>query len=64
MPQFLDDMRQWLRDGQAKYKEDITAGLEMCRELIGRLRGENFGKKIIRVSDDPVTVAASSRVAS
>ena len=53
-PQFLADMSQWLREGRVKYREDITAGLENApRELIGLLRGENFGKKIIRVSQDP-----------
>jgi NADPH-dependent curcumin reductase CurA len=53
-PQFLAEMSQWLRQGQIKYKEDITDGLENApRELIGLLRGENFGKKIIRVSQDP-----------
>ncbi len=53
-PQFLADMSQWLRDGRIKYREDITAGLENApRELIGLLQGENFGKKIIRVSQDP-----------
>jgi NADPH-dependent curcumin reductase CurA len=51
LPQFLTDMGQWVREGRIKYKEDITDGLENApRELIGLLRGENFGKKIIRVS--------------
>jgi NADPH-dependent curcumin reductase len=54
MPQFLADMSAWLREGRLKYKEDITDGLENApRELIGLLRGRNFGKKIIRVGDDP-----------
>jgi len=54
MPQFLADMSVWLREGRLKYKEDITDGLENApRELIGLLRGKNFGKKIIRVGDDP-----------
>jgi NADPH-dependent curcumin reductase len=54
LPQFLTDMGQWVREGRIKYKEDITDGLENApRELIGLLRGENFGKKIIRVSKDP-----------
>jgi NADPH-dependent curcumin reductase len=54
LPQFLADMSQWLGEGRIKYKEDITAGLENApHELIGLLRGENFGKKIIRVSQDP-----------
>jgi NADPH-dependent curcumin reductase len=54
LPEFLADMGQWVHEGQIKYKEDITEGLENApRELIGLLRGENFGKKIIRVSPDP-----------
>jgi NADPH-dependent curcumin reductase CurA len=54
LPQFLAEVSGWLRDGRIKYKEDITDGLENApRELIGLLRGENFGKKIIRVSEDP-----------
>ena len=52
--EFLSEMTEWLRTGQVKYKEDITDGLENApRELIGLLRGENFGKKVIRVSMDP-----------
>jgi len=51
---FITDMRGWLRDGRVKYREDITDGLENApRELVGLLKGENFGKKIIRVSPDP-----------
>jgi NADPH-dependent curcumin reductase CurA len=54
MPAFLKDMTAWLKAGQVKYKEDISDGLENApQELIGLLRGKNFGKKIIRVSADP-----------
>ena len=53
-PDFLADVSGWLREGRIKYREDITDGLENApRELIGLLKGENFGKKIIRVSPDP-----------
>jgi NADPH-dependent curcumin reductase CurA len=53
-PQFLADVSGWLRGGRIKYREDITDGLENApRELIGLLKGENFGKTIIRVSSDP-----------
>lgn len=53
-PQFLADMTTWLREGKLRYKEDITDGLENApTQLIGLLRGENFGKKLIRVSPDP-----------
>ena len=52
--EFMTDMSGWLREGRVKYREDITDGLENApRELIGLLKGENFGKKIIRVSPDP-----------
>ena len=53
-PEFTREMSGWLRDGRVKYREDITDGLENApRELIGLLKGENFGKKIIRVGPDP-----------
>ncbi|HXL26284.1 MAG TPA: NADP-dependent oxidoreductase, partial [Chthoniobacterales bacterium] len=53
-PDFVTDMKAWLSEGRIKYREDITDGLENApRELIRLLKGENFGKKIIRVSLDP-----------
>jgi NADPH-dependent curcumin reductase CurA len=53
-PDFLRDVSGWLREGKVKSREDVTDGLENApRELIGLLRGENFGKKIIRVGPDP-----------
>jgi NADPH-dependent curcumin reductase CurA len=53
--QFLSDLNRWRGEGRVRYKEDVTEGLENTpRELIGLLRGENFGKKIIRVGQEPV----------
>ncbi len=53
-PDFISDMSAWLSQGLIKYREDITDGLENApRELIRLLKGENFGKKIIRVGQDP-----------
>jgi|SRR5271165_860358 len=53
-PDFISDMSAWLSEGRIKYREDITDGLENApSELIRLLRGENFGKKIIRVGHDP-----------
>ncbi len=53
-PDFVTDMKTWLSEGRIKYREDITDGLENAPlELIRLLKGENFGKKIIRVSLDP-----------
>jgi NADPH-dependent curcumin reductase CurA len=52
--QFLADMDRWRSEGRIHYKEDVTDGLENAPpELIGLLRGDNFGKKIIRVSQEP-----------
>ena len=47
---FERDMRTWLREGKLRYREDIVDGLENApRALIGMLRGDNFGKLIVRV---------------
>jgi NADPH-dependent curcumin reductase CurA len=52
--EFINDMRTWLSEGRIKYREDVTDGLENAPdELFRLLKGENFGKKIIRVSSDP-----------
>jgi NADPH-dependent curcumin reductase CurA len=48
---FLRDMSGWLREGRIKYREDVVEGLEQAPQaLIGLLRGENFGKRLIRVA--------------
>lgn len=48
--QFQRDMSGWLREGKVKYREDIVDGLEAApRALIGLLRGENFGKLLVRM---------------
>jgi NADPH-dependent curcumin reductase CurA len=37
--------------GRIKYREDVVEGLENApRALIGLLRGENFGKLLVRVA--------------
>jgi NADPH-dependent curcumin reductase CurA len=47
---FERDMTAWLREGKMRYKEDVVEGLENApRALIGLLRGENFGKLIVKV---------------
>ncbi len=51
---FLRDVSAWIRDGKLRYREDIRAGLENAPEgLIGLLQGQNFGKMLIQVADDP-----------
>jgi NADPH-dependent curcumin reductase CurA len=51
---FLRDMGQWVRDGRVKYREHRIKGLENApAALIGLLKGENFGKVVVEVSDEP-----------
>jgi NADPH-dependent curcumin reductase CurA len=47
---FMHDVSAWVGDGRIKYREDVVEGLENApRALIGLLRGENFGKLLVRV---------------
>ena len=52
VPAFQQDMSGWLREGRVSYREQVIDGLENApRGLMGMLRGENFGKLIVRVSE-------------
>jgi hypothetical protein len=43
-----------VKSGQLKYREDIVDGLDSTPEaFVGLLQGRNFGKLLIRLSDDP-----------
>ena len=47
-------MAAWIRDGKVKYREDLWRGLERAPEAFSAmLKGGNFGKTLIAVSDDP-----------
>jgi len=49
-PDFAKEMGAWVQSGKIKYREDIIDGLEHAPEaFIGLLKGENFGKRVIRV---------------
>jgi hypothetical protein len=40
----------WVRDGKLRYREDVANGIEHCPGAIAELyRGENLGKKLIRL---------------
>jgi NADPH-dependent curcumin reductase len=50
-PAWFAELRGWVERGEIKYLEDVTDGLENApRTFIGMLRGENFGKTVIRVA--------------
>jgi hypothetical protein len=54
MGDFVKDCGGWLRDGRLKYREDVVVGLEKAPEaFIGLLQGQNFGKLLVRVGEDP-----------
>ncbi|MCY4119643.1 MAG: NADP-dependent oxidoreductase [Acidobacteria bacterium] len=53
-PDFLRDVAAWIREGRIQYREDVVDGLDRAvPAFLGLLRGENFGKLLVRVSDDP-----------
>ena len=48
--EFFQEMSTWLKDGKIKFREDVVDGLENApKSFIGLLKGENFGKLVIRV---------------
>ncbi|MEO8622519.1 MAG: NADP-dependent oxidoreductase [bacterium] len=49
-PEFAAHMHGWIAEGKIVYREDVVDGLENALEaFIGMLRGDNFGKRVIRV---------------
>ncbi len=49
---FLRDAAGWIREGKLKYREDVAVGLENAPEaFIGLLKGANFGKLLVKVSE-------------
>ncbi|MET0999581.1 MAG: NADP-dependent oxidoreductase [Marmoricola sp.] len=51
---FVRDMSAWIADGSVSYREDVVEGLEAAPEAFrGLLTGRNFGKLLVRVSEDP-----------
>ena len=46
----IETLTAWVREGKLHYAEDVTDGLESCLDaLAGLYRGENLGKRIIRL---------------
>ena len=46
-------MEGLIAQGRIKYREDVVEGLENApRGLMGLLKGENAGKRIVRVGPD------------
>jgi len=46
------DLAQWLREGKLQYVEEVLEGIERAPDAIaGLYRGENLGKRLIRIAD-------------
>lgn len=44
---------RWIKEGSVKYREDVVTGLENAPQaFIGLMQGKNFGKLIVKVSDE------------
>ena len=61
-PEFTKAMGDWLQTGKMHYREDMIEGLEAAPQaLIGLLRGENFGKRVIHVGPEKMTENKETR---
>ena len=51
-PGAMKELAGHVASGRIKYRETVAQGLEAApRAFLGMLRGENFGKQLVRVSD-------------
>lgn len=58
--QFLEEVSEYVRSGELMYREDLRHGLEQAPEVFAQmLRGDNFGKTLVGVSEDPSLPATS-----
>ena len=46
----MRQMGEWIKSGHLKYREDVVQGIDKApRAFIGLLRGENFGKLLVKM---------------
>ncbi|MDB5479376.1 MAG: NADP-dependent oxidoreductase [Caulobacteraceae bacterium] len=52
LPEALEALSRWRRDGRLVHKEDVAYGLENAPKALLRLfSGENFGKQLMKITD-------------
>ncbi len=52
-PEGLRVLTEWVKTGSIRYREDILEGIEQAPDAIaGLYRGENLGKRLIRIAFD------------
>jgi NADPH-dependent curcumin reductase CurA len=53
LPEARAALARWIRSGQIRYREDILDGIEQAPGAIaGLYRGENLGKRLIRIAPE------------
>lgn len=51
-PEFADQVGHWVAEGKIQYREETIHGLERAPDaFIGLLRGDAFGKRVIKLND-------------
>lgn len=51
-PEFAEQMGTWVKQGKIKYREEVIDGLEQAPQaFVGLLRGEAFGKRVIKLNN-------------
>jgi NADPH-dependent curcumin reductase CurA len=46
------NMQNWIKDGEIKVQMTVTDGIDCAAEgLVGMLKGENFGKAVLKIAD-------------
>jgi len=54
LPEFTQRMSAWMGEGRIRYREDIIDGIEnIPRAFVGMFKGDNIGKRLVRVAPDP-----------
>jgi NADPH-dependent curcumin reductase CurA len=52
-PEALEQLERWVRDGRIRYREDVLDGIEHAPgSIAGLYRGDNLGKRLIRIADE------------
>ena len=52
-PEACGELEDWVRAGAIRYREDVLDGIEHAPgSIAGLYRGENLGKRLIRIAPD------------
>jgi NADPH-dependent curcumin reductase CurA len=51
-PEALRELESWVRNGQIRYREDTRRNRAGTGSIAGLYRGENLGKRLIRIAPD------------